>query len=400
VGEPVLTVPANRKVRPAGLGIFRWPRHVRLTSLGLVFLLTGHTAALAFEWNIYLDAALTVAALLLLLVFSEKSRQPAATQRQPISPFAVAAVLAVAVSTLFNASIPTAARLAVLAAFYMVLPLAVVSFRQASILAGLLLYCMVEVALVVVRFHEFNPNAAAHRITVALCVAGFCVRPRWLRYVSLTLAISVAIACHSRAALGAMVLAFAYVQLAAAKPFSFLRKQPILVLSVLAMAGFFVRREAMNYLTHDAPQAVQEFFADKKQRDLREDPFDRSQMWRAGIEAIRKRPLVGLGLGNEHEATGKLRAHNAYLKLAIECGVPAAAVVVVFFLAMLQQSFAVLTRPHIAAMAEATCFCLVYLFIYGFFESSGLFSLGTPTNLIAYCGFCWLRVNKTSENTD
>mgnify|MGYP002623086260 CR=1 FL=1 len=370
------------------VGILSWPGQLRLSSLPIALLLTSHTAALIFNLNIAIDALLTIGSLALMLVVTDGRRPTSAEKRKALTPFAVAALLAVAIATLFNASAPALIRLGVLAAFYVLVPMSIIRVRQASILAGIVVYGIVESLLVILFREEFNPNAAAQRVIVALCVLGYCIGPWWIRYLSPAAATVWAIGLESRTALAAGWIAFFYVEFVRTKSMRVLGKQPILFLTIIGVVLAIVRTAGMEYLTYESPPVVQEFFRDKQERDLNEDPFDRQQMWQAGWRAVYQRPWVGVGLGNELLATGEMRAHSAYLKLAIESGIPSAIVVVIFFLFMLHVSFRRLLQSPMDPLVQLTCFCLIYLLVSAFFESSGMFSIGTPTNLIAYLGFC------------
>src|SRR5262249_52514347 len=71
---------------------------------------------------------------------------------------------------------------------------------------------------------------------------------------------------------------------------------------------------------------------------------DRAALWRTGLRAVAAHPVVGLGLGRfhpsdfsppglrVHDAAEAVKAHDQYLTVAAETGLPGAALFVLFLL--------------------------------------------------------------------
>ena len=120
----------------------------------------------------------------------------------------------------------------------------------------------------------------------------------------------------------------------------------------------------------------------KMLEDVYDDPLNRKYIWELAVSGIRANPWFGYGAGQEYEVTGEMRAHSAYLTLALQFGIPAALIWVLFYGTAFVHLMVEYRRTS-ASLELFGIFLITYMFASGFFESSGLGSLISPNNLVA-----------------
>lgn len=185
-----------------------------------------------------------------------------------------------------------------------------------------------------------DPNYFTVSALLCLPLAFYWVvgrRPRWERFFCLGCLIVTLVAvilAASRGGLLGLVAAFMFISWRHPKRVRVLTLAGVILLPLLLVAP----ASPVARLLHPT-------YSDEESAEARK------AIWKAGLRMVREHPLTGVGLGNfkptveqyaKAGGTPKKIAHNAYLEIAAEMGLPSLLV----FLVVLFGSFLTLKRVH------------------------------------------------------
>lgn len=232
---------------------------------------------------------------------------------------------------------------------------------------------------------EVNPNALAARVAAASLVAAWAW-PTWvLRLGVAALALGVAVWMESRTAATTLLIALAWLGWVSTQWFRWYHALGFLLLPVVLLV--LLNSQLQSSLVEALPGEVGGFLTEGRRQTGAASIHKRDLPWTAASYLLRRDPLTGIGFAREEEAirdlTGqKLRAHSAYLSIALAVGIPAAISGVFSYIAAFLSAARVPREQRQPSFALLLLGVLAYLFLAGLVESAGLFSLNTPANVL------------------
>ena len=255
--------------------------------------------------------------------------------------------------------------------------------RSTDLRLGLLLYSGCDLLILLFTWDQWKPNALASRSVVDCTVFLFLSTGKFQRIGPLSLLLVLIVICGSRTV---------HLSFCAATIIVLLVRNRLLdwrILAVTLCFGSVVSlilvsnsSELLNYFLESESLVGKYLLKGKRPEEVFEDPLNRKFIWELAVSGIRANPWVGYGAGQENRVTGELRAHSAYLTLALQFGIPAASFWVLFYCTAFFHLMVEYGRTS-ASLALFGIFLIAYMLVSGIFESSGLGSLIAPNNLVA-----------------
>lgn len=265
-------------------------------------------------------------------------------------------------------------------------------YRPREVTWALLAFTVSELLVISTSFLllsvDFNANTIGSRSSTIGLIAVACFSPLLFRGIGfvLSLAMSVFLQCRTSAVATGATLLIASIETKSR------RARFAAVLGVLLLGGILgvfaddaqraIKRLAIEHL--GSKHFVAKFFLDDKNRaKIDSDFLDRGRVWKASIRQIKRRPVLGYGVGTEMKRF-KFRSHNAYLSVAIEGGI-------VFLVSWVLLYVLALTRIldwewssqfADSVAGRAMIYLLSYMLLSAMVESSGLGSISSPVNVV------------------
>ena len=272
-------------------------------------------------------------------------------------------------------------------------------FNHAEITRALVLFSIVETAGGIWLFAsgaDVNPNA----ISVRVCVAGMCLYAifdrKILKIAALAGALTFSAILLCRTSAVALVGAVVFLRL---EQSSRKGRGPLLVvtffISIFSLIFMPVILAGMQQVAVDSlgsENPIARFFLhDKTSAKISSDYLDRTEVWEYSLGYIKKKPLLGHGIGTEQEFLGG-RSHNAYLSLLFEGGIIWLGAWVFLYSLCLSNLF---NKKWILNVGDNSLYYLTmlllgYMLLAGLVETSGLASISTPNNVIFIFLTIWL----------
>ncbi len=277
--------------------------------------------------------------------------------------------------------------------------------RSTDLRLGLLLYSGCDLLILLFTWDQWKPNALASRSVVDCTVFLFLSTGKFQRIGPLSLLLVLIVICGSRTVhlsfcaatiivllvrnrlldwrILAVTLCFgSVVSLILVSNSSELLNYFLESDSVVSLILVSNSSELLNYFLESESLVGKYLLKGKRPEEVFEDPLNRKFIWELAVSGIRANPWVGYGAGQENRVTGELRAHSAYLTLALQFGIPAASFWVLFYCTAFFHLMVEYGRTS-ASLALFGIFLIAYMLVSGIFESSGLGSLIAPNNLVA-----------------
>jgi O-antigen ligase len=258
------------------------------------------------------------------------------------------------------------------------------ALTEATLRRGLLAVCVILGLNLLLYRARWNPNSLAMQAALSVTFLYFYFASSRLRLAVPFFGLALLLFLGSRTAILACAMA-AIVCFAIVGNLRIIL--PLVLLVVLAVLWGLSSTELADpdQTLEEVSQsegALGQFVTKGKGKKFSDDPLNRKVLWENAIQKIKERPLFGVGAGRELDVTGEYRAHNAYFSGALQFGIPGVILYTGFYLFALLACVTHWHRTRHWAVLM-TVFLLVYLFTSALTESSGLFSMGAPTNLAA-----------------
>ncbi|QDT59169.1 O-Antigen ligase [Stieleria bergensis] len=288
----------------------------------------------------------------------------------------------------------------------------VVASRASSLTSNELLsavgtFAALNTVFLVVTRNEWNPNAlCGHFVFVAICgmtCSALLPPPKAnaVAFCSFSLGSLATLYFHARTAFIGLLLSLLTYQLSKR---GLLDRGVFLVLMLVASISIplfatdvsnGLRDVAENNLNSRNPIA-QFLLSDKTRQKVKGDFFDRERLWKYAYEKMLDNPVLGVGYGEPLSERGDLRAHNAYLEIGYQCGLPAMLIWSGLYIGVVIQALGwVQSRPN-DPLLFLVLVSFAYLVLAGMMESSGIVSISTPGNWIAVSAVVIFRT-RTAE---
>lgn len=311
-------------------------------------------------------------------------------------------LLLVLISALQTGRIDAILQSVMLVCVMTIITMKIPSLNQEAILSGCFFFAIAETGFLLVTRTEWNSNAFCnHMMFAALCGAAGIVgiRSQTLRRVGglwICGAVVAGFVIGSRTAtLAMLIVSVAYLMIKAGRIDRFAIR--LVVLSGIIVTSLwstqineFFTELAIDHVGNNNPVA-HFFLKDKSPGKLREDLFDRREIWEAAVTAMVEHPLLGIGYEVALPGFEKLRAHNSYLEIGYQCGIPAMLLWAIIYFYMVEYAVTMISRQPQNPIVFLAFTSAMYLVLAGLMESSGILSLGTPGNWIAILCFLHLR---------
>ncbi|MEL7498523.1 MAG: O-antigen ligase family protein [Planctomycetota bacterium] len=321
------------------------------------------------------------------------------------------------VSTLDAGSISLVVKFILLAFFYMTAIWKMRCFSTHEVCRALAIWCLLDMGISFILYfgytpvRDWNPNSLSLRLATAGFVGMAMFKLPLFRIGMVALAVGMPFALRCRTAFLAITASYMMIPV---ERFT-LKRRSLLILGLilgtiplmlfatdLAKGGKDLAKRSLG-----SSNPVIEFFLFDKTADRIDDDFlNRRERWEKGAEIMLNSPLFGVGMGNELFFTGRLRSHNAYLSCAIEIGIPACLAWIVlyvygFFILFKIGTDLKLDRTDYPNLHMLAVGAMTALLLSSIPESSGFFSLSTPTNLVALVAMSsviWAAVHRKRQN--
>nr|WP_143547837.1 O-antigen ligase family protein [Rhodopirellula sp. SM50] len=265
-------------------------------------------------------------------------------------------------------------------------------YRPREVTFALLAFVASELLVISASFvflHvEFNANTIGSRTSTIGLITVACFSPFIVRAAGFcgSLVISIVLQCRTSAVATGATLMIASIETKSRRARFAVVISVILLGGILGMFADDAQREikqlAIRHL--GSKHFVAQFFlGDKNRAKIDSDLLDRGRVWKASIKQIKRRPVLGFGVGTEMKRF-KYRSHNAYLSVAIEGGI-------IFLIAWILLYVLALTRMLHWGWSEqfadlvagrAMIYLLSYMLLSAMVESSGLGSISSPVNVV------------------
>jgi O-antigen ligase len=291
-----------------------------------------------------------------------------------------------------------------LAGIMIILTMKVPTLSQGAILSGGLLFAVAESGFLMATRSEWNPNSFCNHIMFAALFGATSiaiVRSALVRRIGILwicAAVIVGFTIGSRTAtLSILIVTAAFWMIRMGKISRVAIRFIVLVGFIVTMFGSiqineFLTEMAIENLDDNNPVSLF-LVKDKSIRKLREDLFDRRELWEAAVRTMIKNPLLGIGYEMPLPGFEKFRAHNSYLEIGYQCGVVTMVIWGLIYFHMVDYAVAMIARQPKDPIVFLAFTSSAYLVIAGLMESSGILSLGTPGNWIAI--ICYLHLRTT-----
>ncbi|MDB4492501.1 O-antigen ligase family protein [Akkermansiaceae bacterium] len=311
------------------------------------------------------------------------------------------------VSIIFNFTILSILKWALLAVYLMVLPMQIPYIGQRSILGGAGIFSVVASFVIWKTFEEWNVNSVCLYVSlIALCGAAFFFgfRTKLSRFCGLfllSLGLSTNFFLGSRTAILSLFLSVFVYYLFQRKILTVQKVRFIACAFVGATLLFYsplisIANLGKSYLDNDSVFASF-FLSDKDEDKLDFDMFDRRVVWNAAITTIIENPLTGAGYATKLpeklvDGRSATSAHNAYLEIGYQCGVPAMIVWTCFYAFIFNFACSLILRKDNRPLIFLLFTSSLYLLLAGTMESSGMCSLAVTSNWLVISCFLYLYI--------
>lgn len=282
------------------------------------------------------------------------------------------------------------------------------SLTANELLCALGLFAVMNAVFLIATRGEWNPNAlCGHLVFVAICGIAFSalfppMKANFIAFISFAFGALTTLYFQARTAFIGLLLSILTYQLAKRGA---LDRGVFLVLVIVASISIpLFSRDISSGLRDIAERNLNSrnpiarfLLSDKNKQKVKGDFFDRERLWAYSYRKMLDNPVLGVGYGEPLSEKGDLRAHNAYLEIGYQCGVPAMLVWGALYIGVVVQALSWVQCYPRDPLLFLVLASFSYLVLAGMMESSGIVSISTPGNWIAVAALVVFRTRAAAS---